>query len=130
MRLVLLAIIALSPIWARAEEAPELSRMAAPIEAPKWSFGVGIGVLILSVVGGNGFDSSLGTRGVPNTSLTVERKVRDSTTLMGGISVAIASSTARPLDMQLISHEVITQTQNILLAVGIRQQLLSEHAPV
>jgi hypothetical protein len=68
---------------------------------------------------------------VPTASLSLERKLGPRLSLLVGIAGNVSSSTARPQGLpEQLSVATVTQAQQVLLAVGVRGQLLSPAAPI
>lgn len=100
-----------------------------PPAHPDWSVGAGLGFTLGSSL--VGFGDSLIEPSVPSATLALERRVGKRSWLMLSLRGGGGQSRTAPEDSAAASMLATTvATQNLLAALGVRQSLLSERAPI
>lgn len=103
---------------------------AADNEQPTWSIGAGLSFTALRV--GTDDPNANAVRDLPNASLAIERWVGGRTWLLLGLRGGIAEDKSQPETepVSMISVASWTSAQQVAAALGVRQSLLPESAPV
>lgn len=107
--------------------------MQAQAPQPGWSIGAGISATVFRV-GATGQSFNLTGRDVPTASLGVERRLLSRTWLLLGFSGGVVEDRTSPENTAPIPPAVTTtrkiSEQQAQIALGVRQSLLSDTAPV
>ncbi len=116
--------------------APAATSPAAPAanvdawDAAPWSIGAAVGAVLFSAVEGTASNLQPAVL-IPTASLSLERKLGPRLSLLVGVAGSVSGLTAKPQGLpEQVSVATVTQAQQVLLAVGVRGQLLSPTAPV